>query len=99
MYIHCACIICTCMADVLQCQGMEQGDSGISEGGSGRVEMVTSGRVRSEDGGDPVVDFPLDHLARLDEQLGRPKWVVPVRHGDDLELLLQASIRLCRESE
>ena len=42
-------------------------------------------------------DFPLDHLARLDEQLGRPKWVVPVRQDDDLERLLRASIKLCKE--
>ena len=46
---------------------------------------------------EPVADFPLDHLARLDEQLGRPKWVVPVRQDDDLERLLRASIKLCRE--
>lgn len=45
------------------------------------------------------VGFPLDHLARLDEQLGRPKWVVPVRQDDDLERLLRASIKLCREGE
>ena len=61
-----------------------------------RGEGVMSGR--SEEG-DPVVDFPLDHLARLDEQLGRPKWVVPVRRDDDLERLLRASIRLCNEGE
>lgn len=71
---------------------MQQGDSGVSEGV--KVEVVG---VRSEDG-DAVVDFPLDHLTRLDEQLSRPKWVVPVRHDDDLERLLQASIRLCKES-
>ena len=45
------------------------------------------------------VDFPLDHLSRLDDQLGRPKWVVPVRPDDDLERLLRASIKLCREGE
>ena len=71
---------------------MQQGDSGISEG----TEVGSSGAVRCEEG-DAVVNFPLDHLARLDEQLGRPKWVVPVRHDDDLERLLRASIRLCKE--
>lgn len=45
------------------------------------------------------VDFPLEHLSRLDDQLGRPKWVVPVRPDDDLERLLRASIKLCREGE
>ena len=39
----------------------------------------------------------MDHLARLDEQLGRPKWVVPVRPDDDLERLLKASIKLCKQ--
>ena len=45
------------------------------------------------------VEFPLDHLARLDEQLGRPKWVVPVRHDDDLERLLRVSIHLCKQGK
>lgn len=44
-----------------------------------------------------AVEFPVDHLARLDEQLGRPKWVVPVRPDDDLERLLKASIKLCKQ--
>ena len=44
-------------------------------------------------------DFPLSSLARLDEQLSRPKWVVPVRAGDDLELLLRAAIKLCKAGE
>ena len=46
-----------------------------------------------------VEDFPVSNLTRLDEQLGRPKWVVPVRPDDDLERLLLASIKLCREGE
>ena len=71
---------------------MQQGDSGISEG----TEVGSSGAVKCEEG-DPVVNFPLEHLTRLDEQLGRPKWVVPVRQDDDLERLLRASIRLCKE--
>ena len=44
-----------------------------------------------------VDDFPLEHLTKLDDQLNRPKWVVPVRPDDDLERLLRASIKLCRE--
>jgi len=43
------------------------------------------------------VEFPVDHLTHLDEQLGRPKWVVPVRPDDDLERLLRASIKLCKQ--
>ena len=41
--------------------------------------------------------FPVDRLTRLDEQLSRPKWVVPVRPRDDLEMLLRHSIKLCSE--
>ena len=78
---------------------MDKKDSGISEGEGVRVEVVTRRGVRGEGSGDAVVEFPLDHLARLDELLNRPKWVVPVRHDDDLERLLRASIRLCRESK
>lgn len=42
-------------------------------------------------------DFPLKQLSSLDEQLGRPKWVVPVRTNDELEVLTKAAIRLARE--
>lgn len=52
-----------------------------------------TGQEDSETG----VLFPLEHLAKLDDQLNRPKWVVPVRPDDDLERLLKASIKLCRE--
>lgn len=44
-------------------------------------------------------EFPLDRLSKLDEQLNRPKWVVPVRPGDDLEMLLRHSIKLCKEGK
>jgi hypothetical protein len=44
-------------------------------------------------------EFPVDRLTKLDEQLSRPKWVVPVRPGDDLEMLLRHSIKLCNEGE
>ena len=46
-----------------------------------------------------AVEFPVDHLAKLDDQLNRPKWVVPVRPDDDLERLLRAAIKLCQEGE
>lgn len=48
-------------------------------------------------GNDPQEDFPIKSLNSLDEQLNRPKWVVPVRPDDELEKLLKASIKLCRE--
>ena len=44
-------------------------------------------------------EFPVDRLAKLDEQLSRPKWVVPVRPGDDLEILLKSAVKLCKEGK
>jgi len=44
-------------------------------------------------------EFPIKVLGTLDEQLNRPKWVVPVRPGDELEKLLKFSIVMCREGK
>ena len=41
--------------------------------------------------------FPLSLLSSLDEQLSRPKWVVPVRENDELETLIKSAIELARE--
>ena len=45
------------------------------------------------------VEFCISRLKSLDEQLGRPKWVVPVRPKDDLEMLLRGAIKLAKESK
>ena len=42
------------------------------------------------------VAFPLSELSKLDEMINRPRWVVPVLPKGELEVLLEASIRLCR---
>lgn len=63
-------------------------------------DSVTAGQSQpdqSGDGSQQDAEFPLDHLAKLDDQLNRPKWVVPVRPDDDLERLLRAAVKLCRE--
>ncbi|KAL3226071.1 hypothetical protein MRX96_004514 [Rhipicephalus microplus] len=44
-------------------------------------------------------EFPLAELARLDEMINRPRWVVPVLAKGELEVLLEASIRLCRQGK
>ena len=44
--------------------------------------------------GEPI--FPIDELAKLDEMISRPKWVVPVLPNCELEVLLVASIKLCQ---
>ena len=41
--------------------------------------------------------FPMGALEALDEQLNRLRWVVPVLARSDLEQLLRASIKLCRD--
>ncbi|KAL4220567.1 putative ubiquitin carboxyl-terminal hydrolase FAF-X [Mactra antiquata] len=63
----------------------QQGDE------SGQGDTVTEG---GEDG-DP--EFPVQELARLDEMINRPRWVVPVLPNGELEVLLNACIKLCRE--
>lgn len=57
------------------------------------------GDVNMEAGEDGEPDFPIQELARLDEMINRPRWVVPVLPGGELELLLNASIKLCREGK
>ena len=42
------------------------------------------------------VAFPLAELSKLDEMINRPRWVVPVLPKGELEVLLEASIKLCR---
>jgi len=52
--------------------------------------------VVSTSGDDQEVEFPHVELARLDEMINRPRWVVPVLHNGELEVLLDASIALCK---
>ena len=58
---------------------------------------LTDSKVATEGEGEKEPSFPLDILASLDEQLNRPRWVVPVLPKSDLETLLEASIKLARE--
>lgn len=44
----------------------------------------------------PVITFPLADMARLDEMISNPRWVVPVLPGGHLETLLAASVELAR---
>lgn len=45
----------------------------------------------------PVITFPLADMARLDEMISNPRWVVPVLPGGHLETLLAASIDLAKK--
>lgn len=42
-------------------------------------------------------EFPVTELAKLDEMINRPRWVVPVLPNGELELLLEAAINLCKK--
>ncbi|XP_052783474.1 probable ubiquitin carboxyl-terminal hydrolase FAF-X isoform X2 [Mya arenaria] len=55
------------------------------------------GDANMETGEDGEPEFPLTELARLDEMINRPRWVVPVLPKGELEVLLDASIKLCKE--
>ena len=50
-----------------------------------------------DENGEPV--FPNDELARLDEMVNRPKWVIPVLPNGELEVLIDASIRLAKKGK
>ncbi|KAK7089931.1 ubiquitin carboxyl-terminal hydrolase 9X-like isoform X2 [Littorina saxatilis] len=47
---------------------------------------------------DQEPEFPHVELAKLDEMINRPRWVVPVLPRGELEVLLEASIKLCKEA-
>ena len=45
------------------------------------------------------VQFPEEELGKLDEKINRPQWVVPVLAKEELEILMEAAIDLCRRGE
>lgn len=51
----------------------------------------------SEEAPSEEPEFPVAELARLDEMINRPRWVVPVLAKGELEVLLEAAIALCKE--
>ena len=56
---------------------------------SSEVDYVPEGEVH----------FPEQELAKLDEMINRPQWVVPVLAKGELEVLLEASIDLCSRGD
>lgn len=44
-------------------------------------------------------DFPHAKLTMLDEKISSPRWVVPVLPEQELEVLMQASINLCKTGQ
>ncbi|XP_075236606.1 ubiquitin carboxyl-terminal hydrolase-like faf isoform X2 [Lycorma delicatula] len=44
-------------------------------------------------------DFPHSKLVTLDEKISSPRWVVPVLPDQELEILINASIQLCKTGQ
>jgi hypothetical protein len=53
--------------------------------------------TEAEDMGEPP--FPITKLAMLEEKVSSPRWVVPVLPEQELEVLLLASIELCKKGK
>lgn len=61
-------------------------------GDDGGEHLEEDAKIAEEDD----EEFPIKKLESLEEQLGRPKWVVPVRPKDELEMLLRAAIKMVK---
>lgn len=48
---------------------------------------------------DQEPEFPVQELAKLDEMINRPRWVVPVLPKGELEILLEAATKLCKDGK
>lgn len=72
-------------------------DSSSPESQPSEVEGAATQCVEVDDEHEP--DFPHAEMARLDEMINRPRWVVPVLHNGELEILLDAVIELCKKGE
>jgi ubiquitin carboxyl-terminal hydrolase 9/24 len=44
------------------------------------------------------ISFPVEKLQRLDEMINKTHWIVPVLAKQELEILLDASIRQCKQN-
>ncbi|XP_046391897.1 probable ubiquitin carboxyl-terminal hydrolase FAF-X isoform X3 [Ischnura elegans] len=83
-------------------QNTQSGNSSILPENSGIVGAEAESGVSSgvsleaeDEVGEP--DFPHAKLALLEEKISNARWVVPVLPDQELEVLLQASIDLCRK--
>ncbi|KAK3714003.1 hypothetical protein RRG08_009701 [Elysia crispata] len=80
--------------DVSLSQLPEESDISISETASSPGASV---EITAQGAGDAEPEFPLFELSRLDEMINRPRWVVPVLAKGELEVLLDAAIKLSKE--
>ena len=78
-------------------EGEQTEQVGTEQGEASSVAVADNRTAAGEgQGGEKEPDFPVDVLTSLDEQLNRPRWVVPVLPKSDLEQLLEASIKLAK---
>lgn len=75
-------------------QGGQSNDSGQQQDNENSVIQNDDSASLLLPNGEVV--FPLTELSKLDEMINRPRWVVPVLPKGELEVLLEASIKLCR---
>ncbi|XP_071839115.1 ubiquitin carboxyl-terminal hydrolase 9X-like isoform X3 [Apostichopus japonicus] len=59
-------------------------------------EGIQDGEAGEENDSNEV-EFPLDALSRLDTMINKPRWIIPVLPKGELEVLLEASIELCKK--
>jgi len=89
--------------------GMVDGGTGgadVSQESTEGEDSNVEGKTMSGEGekvikfaDDIEVEFPTADMGRLDEMINRPRWVVPVLPKGELEVLLDASISLCKKGE
>ena len=78
-------------------EGEQTDQAGTEQGAASSDPMADNRTVAGEgEGGEKEPEFSVDVLTSLDEQLNRPRWVVPVLPKSDLEQLLEASIKLAK---
>ena len=53
--------------------------------------------TRQELAEDEEPEFPIHELNKLDDMINKPRWVIPVLPKGELEVLLDATIRLCKQ--
>lgn len=80
--------------------GIQLSETGILAAEPSSDQQQMNNELMGEDNsGVTEPDFPHAKLALLDEKISSPRWVVPVLPEQELEVLLQASIDLCRKGE
>lgn len=78
-------------------EGEQTEQAGTEQGETSSVPVPDNRTAAGEgEGVEKEPEFPVDVLTSLDEQLNRPRWVVPVLPKSDLEQLLEASIKLAK---